>query len=57
MKLPQMFGHGRPERGGADVRDFSGEPQQPTGDQVPIGLVSPELVRGRSQAVLLHGTL
>jgi hypothetical protein len=57
MKLPQMFWHGRPERSGTDICDFRGKPQQPPGDQVPIDLVSPELVRRRRQAILLHGAL
>lgn len=57
VKLPQMFGYGRPERGRSHVCDFRGEPQQPSGEQVPIGLGLPELVRGRRKAVLLHGAL
>jgi len=57
VKLPQVFGYGRPERSGAHVRDFRGEPQQSPGDQVPVGLLLLEPIRGRGQAILFHRAL
>lgn len=52
-----MFGYGRPERRGTDIRDFRGEPQQPSGGQVPVAVFALQLVRGRRQAILFHGAL
>lgn len=52
-----MFGYSRTERGGADICDFRGEPQQSSRDQVPVGFRLPQLICGRGQTILFHGAL